>query len=141
VSWRGKIIKNGLDLWHIDTDYMKSWVHARIEWPTGEPGGWHIPADATDDYCQQLVAEHRAVNPSGKVTWLRIRRDNHYLDVEALNVAAAHILRLHMLPKPADSRAKPVEPIQKPVEAPESAPIQRPIPRARRNWVTGFRNF
>jgi phage terminase large subunit GpA-like protein len=142
VSWRGKIIKNGLDLWHIDTDYMKSWVHARIEWPTGEPGGWHIPADATDDYCQQLVAEHRAVNPSGKVTWLRIRRDNHYLDVEALNVAAAHILRLHMLPKPADSRAKPAEPaVQKPVDPPESAPISRPIPRARRNWVTGFRNF
>jgi phage terminase large subunit GpA-like protein len=44
ISYKGKIIKNGLDLWHVDSDYCKSWVHARIEWPHGEPGGWHLPS-------------------------------------------------------------------------------------------------
>lgn len=108
VSSRGQVIKHGLQLWHLDSDYFKSWVHARIEWPEDQPGGWHLCRDATDDYCQQLVAEQRLAKPSGRVVWIKTRRDNHYLDAEALNVAAAHLLNVHNLlpPKPADT-AKP----------------------------------
>jgi len=65
VTVRGVLIKHGVTLWHLDTDMFKSWVHARIEWPTGIPGGWHIPADTTDDYCQQIVSESRVVKASG----------------------------------------------------------------------------
>ena len=35
------------------------------------------------------------VKPSGQATWIRVRRENHYLDCEALNVAAAYMLGLH----------------------------------------------
>lgn len=146
VSHKGKIFKNGLDLWHLDTDYFKSWVHARLEWPKGEAGGWHLPSDVTDDYCQQITAEHRAVNPSGKVQWVRIRRENHFLDVEGMNVAAAHILRLHALPKPqekapdgapaAESSSEPAPAAAKPQQ-----PFvrRRPVTVPRRNFTTGWR--
>lgn len=97
VSFGGKVYKRGLELWHLDSDYFKSWVHGRLEWPVDQSGGWHLPHDVTDDYCQQVVAEARTVKPSGKVVWVRIRKDNHFLDCEAMNVAAAHILQLHLL--------------------------------------------
>lgn len=100
VSHQGRVIKNGMQLWHIDSDYFKSWVHSRIGWPADEPGGWHLSADTTDDYCQQLVAEQRLTKASGHVTWIKARQDNHYLDAEALNVAAGHMLQVQTLRAP-----------------------------------------
>lgn len=111
VSYKGKVIEKGLDLWHLDTDYLKTWLHARLEWPVeAQSGFFHLHADATDDYCQQLVAESRAVAPSGRVSWIRVRKENHYLDCEALNIAAAHILGVHTLksqPKAEEKTANP----------------------------------
>lgn len=98
VNVRGKVIKEGLDLWHLNTDYFKSWVHGRLEWPEDQPGRFHISADASEDYCRQLVSEARMVKPSGGPTWIRRTRDNHYLDCEALNAAAAHMLPVHLIP-------------------------------------------
>lgn len=40
VNVRGKPLKHGLQLWHFNTDQMKSWVHSRIEWPLDQAGGW-----------------------------------------------------------------------------------------------------
>jgi phage terminase large subunit GpA-like protein len=135
ITYRGKLIKNGLDLWHVDSDYCKSWVHARIEWPHGEPGAWHLPVDVTDDYCQQVTAEARTVNPSGKIVWIRIRKSNHFLDVEALQVACAHSLRLFALPKPAEKQPASA------VSTAQVAAAQRVIAAPRRsNWTTGWRD-
>ena len=89
ITYRGRPLKAGLHLWHLDSDHFKSWVLQRLDWPADAPGTWHISEDATDDYCQQLTAEARMVKPSGQATWIRVRRDNHYLDCEALNVAFA----------------------------------------------------
>lgn len=92
VNVRGKTIANGLQLWHFNTDQMKSWVHSRVEWPHDQPGGWWLPDDISDDYCKQIVAEQRSVKPSGKVIWVQIKKDNHYLDAEALAYLAAKII-------------------------------------------------
>jgi hypothetical protein len=48
---KGRTAKAGLSLWHINTDYFKAWVHGRIHWPAEQPGGWHLHAEATEDYC------------------------------------------------------------------------------------------
>lgn len=100
VTQRGKVIKHGLQLWHLDSYYFKSWLHARIQWPQGESGAFHLPVDATGDYCQQLVAEQRLVKASGRVLWIKTRQDNHYLDAEALNAAAAQ-----QPPRPPEGRS------------------------------------
>ncbi len=155
ISINGKIIKHGLDLWHLDTDYFKSWVHERLDWPEDKPGGWHLHAEVSDEYCRQIVAEARMVSETtGKVLWERIRRENHWLDCEGLNAAAAHILRLHALQRPAslrkadeeDASARPAQKSAKP--APEvtkaaervEPPRKRPaFPRPRGGFVTGWR--
>lgn len=56
----------------------------------------HLPEDATDDYCRQLVSEARQVKPSGKVEWVKLR-ENHYFDALVLNAALAHMQRLDTL--------------------------------------------
>lgn len=133
VTTRGRTIRSGLTLWHVDADFFKSWVHARIQWPADQPGGWHLPTNTSEDYCKQLVAESRIVRPSGRVDWVRSRRDNHYLDCEALAAAAAHSLAAYNLPskKPGPRPAPP-----------EPAPAPRPQPRSswlnydgRRPWI------
>lgn len=141
VSYKGKILKNGLDLWHIDTDYCKQWVHSRLEWPQGEPGGWHLPVDVTEEYCMQLTAEARTVNASGRVQWVRIRRDNHYFDVEALNVAASHVLRLHALSKIGAKMAATGEAPAATADEQSVTPNNKARMRApRRSWTTGWRD-
>jgi hypothetical protein len=49
----------------------------------------------TKDYCEQVVAESRVVTASGAVSWVELRKANHYLDCEAGNTAVAHSLGLH----------------------------------------------
>lgn len=97
VYANGVTVKNGLQLWHIDTDAAKSWVFSRISWPAGESGGWHLPSDANDDYCKQVVAEARTILPSGIAKWIKIRQDNHFLDCESMAYMAAKTLRWELL--------------------------------------------
>jgi phage terminase large subunit GpA-like protein len=72
-------------------------VHGRIAWPSDQPGAWHLCADATDDFCEQITAESRIVKANGAVIWVRSKKANHYLDCEALNAAAAHLLGAHSI--------------------------------------------
>ena len=90
----GRRMAGGLGIYHVNTDYFKRWVHERIERDPDLPGGWHLPEDATDDYCRQIVSEARSVKPSGTVVWIKIYKDNHYFDCEVLQVAAAYSLNL-----------------------------------------------
>jgi len=92
VNARGQVLAKSLSLWHFNTDQFKSWVHARIEWPADQPGGWWLPLDVSDDYCKQIVAEQRCCKPNGKITWIKVKKDNHYLDAEALAYLAIRIL-------------------------------------------------
>ncbi len=90
----GRRLAGGLMIYHVNTDYFKRWVHERIERDPELPGGFHLPEDASDDYCKQLISEARTVKPSGKVVWVKIYRDNHYFDCEVMQVAAAYSLGL-----------------------------------------------
>jgi phage terminase large subunit GpA-like protein len=129
----GRVIKRGLQLWHLDSDFFKSFVHGRLRQPVDQPGGWHLPQDVTEDYCQQVVAEARATKASGRAIWVRVRKDNHALDCEAMNVAAAHMLGAHMMrrpeppPTPQPGAPAPVAP----------AAARRPI--GRNTWATNWR--
>jgi phage terminase large subunit GpA-like protein len=127
VDEKGKILKPGaagLQRWSINTDYFKRWLHDRIS--LGNKGGFHLSADTTEDYCKQLVAEARVVKPNGRVMWLQLSRDNHYLDCEMMQIACAYSVRLqHLaarLPAPAAEGSAQPEP---------SKP--KPVKR-RRNW-------
>jgi phage terminase large subunit GpA-like protein len=84
VNIQGKVVNQGLALWHFNADQMKCGVHARIGWSVEQPGGWWLPKDISDDYCKQMVSEQRVVHKSGKITWIKVKKDNHYFDAEVL---------------------------------------------------------
>lgn len=119
VTLRGQVIKRGLQLWHVDSSYFKSWVHARIDWPIGEPGAWVIPQDVSDDYCKQLVAESRITLPNGRRIWKLTGPDNHYLDAEVLATAAAYMLQIHRMRPEVPAAPEPAKPAE---QAPRAAP-------------------
>jgi phage terminase large subunit GpA-like protein len=98
VTVPGRTFQVTLELIRLDTDYWKQRVHERLAWPQDQPGGFWLAADATEDYCRQLVSEVRRVSPQGKPHWLTISRRNHYFDCEAMNEAAGHLLNAQKIP-------------------------------------------
>lgn len=118
----------GLDLVRLDSDVLKSWVHSRVRWPAGQPGGWHLPLDASEDYCRQVVSEARMRKPGGGSMWIRRSRHNHYLDAEALAYGAAKMLGLERVR--VEGGPPPAEPEAAPLEAAEAAPEAVPEPEA-----------
>jgi phage terminase large subunit GpA-like protein len=132
----GKSQRQGTSLVHLDSGHWKAYVHGRIAWPQDQPGAWHLPVDATDDYCQQLIAEQRLVKPTGEVRWIKTARENHYLDCEALAAAAASMFNVHLI-KPAELTTTPPATAAPPTPRPNPfAPWSSP---SGKNWTTGWR--
>jgi phage terminase large subunit GpA-like protein len=127
VTPQGKPARAGVTLAHVDASYFKSWVHGRIAWPADQPGAWHLPVDASDDYCEQLVAESRVLKASGRVVWVRSRKANHYLDAEVLNAAAAHLLSVHKI--------QPPQPVVDRVAVPAPMDMNAAFAAGRPDWL------
>ncbi len=106
VNVRGKVLKKGLQHWIHDDEIGKSWVHSRIEWPSDQPGAWFLPSDIDEDYCKQIVSWQRITKPSGRTVWIRVRKDDHFLDAEVLAYLAARIRNVDRLRKPDRSQER-----------------------------------
>lgn len=128
----GRRIPVTLPLARLDSDYWKSRVHERLAWPEDQPGAFHLSADATDDYCRQLVSETRTVTPSGKAQWLALSRRNHALDIEAMNEAAGHLLNVARIPVGSVRQTQATDDDLPSVTTPDSAAI------AARKRMSGF---
>ncbi|MCF6200006.1 MAG: phage terminase large subunit family protein [Hyphomicrobiaceae bacterium] len=108
VNSKGKIKRYGLDLVMLNTDHGKSWVHERIRWPDDQPGSGLLPADISNDYCKQIVAEARIRRPNGAPQWIARSKENHFLDCEAMQAGMAHMLNMHLIgPLDEDRDTKP----------------------------------
>lgn len=139
---RGGAAKYGLDLVRVNTDWAKLWVHERIRWPQDQPGAFYISQDTTEDYALQLVSESRIKKPSGQPQWIQRSRNNHYLDCEAMNYVAGHLLNVQRI-RPADgqevrSSPRQAEPADEAVTTPETRP-PTPPPQSRPRTRFAFR--
>jgi phage terminase large subunit GpA-like protein len=97
VTPKGAPRKYSLELMLIDTDWAKSFVHEHIRYPTDALGAWLLPEDIDEGYCAQIVSESRIKRPSGRAQWIARSRENHFLDCEALNAAAGHLLNVQRI--------------------------------------------
>lgn len=114
--------KYGLELMHLDSDYFKSWVHERVRWPAGRPGGWYLHAGTGEDYARQIVSEARTRGPNNRPVWVRRSRDNHFLDCEAMATAAGFFLNAQRI-----RERTPQEAETEPLETPEAAAIEERV--------------
>ena len=108
----GKPLGYGLRLYVLDTDHWKSAVHERLRYPEDAPAAWTIDADADDRYLRQLVSEARVVKPSGDFEWVLRSRDNHFLDCEAMALAAGYLLGVQRLTE-TETRVRATKPAQR----------------------------
>lgn len=100
VNIRGRLEKNGAELWFIGTDTAKDWLFGR--WPLESgPGAIHFSSDLPEEYYHQLTAEQRSYKfqRGHKISvWTKEKSArNEALDLAVYNLAAAHYLGLHRL--------------------------------------------
>ena len=89
-----------LDLVHLNSDFFKSLVHARVKTPIKQTGAFFLHEEADEEYARQVLSEVRVVEAgSPKARWVKQRRDNHFLDCEALAAAAGYSLNVHTIPE------------------------------------------
>lgn len=129
VTPRGKKAPISIRLAHIDSDFFKSLVHSRLRIPTDRPGALQLPMDATEDYAKQLVSEVRVVTRGERPTWVVLRKDNHYLDAEALAAAGGYLLNTQRIPEGVTREGGPPE-HNPPTPDPSPVPLTVPAPEA-----------
>jgi phage terminase large subunit GpA-like protein len=125
VTAKGATLKAGLTLLRLDPDYFKSRVFERIRWPQDQPGAWHLPHDVSEDFCRQIVSEARVRLASGRVKWVRRSKENHFLDLEAMQCAAAHLINagripaegVHRAPAPPPAQPRPSDVVPEEIDA------------------------
>ena len=125
VAIPGRSLTTTIELVRLDTDFWKSRVHDRFAWPEDQPGGITLSVDATDDYCRQIVSEVRRVDAAGKPIWITLNRRNHFLDCEAMNEAAGHMLGVARIPV-GTLRDMPEDQVE--VEGDDAEPRERDAP-------------
>jgi len=81
-------------------DFFKSLVHSRIKAPSDGAGYFYLHSEADEDYARQVLSEVRIVAPGKpKPEWKPIRKDNHFLDAEAIAAAMGFILNVQTIPE------------------------------------------
>lgn len=89
-----------LNLVHLNTDFFKGLVHSRVKTPLDHVGAFFLHEEADEEYARQVVSENRVIEPgSAKAKWVKLRRDNHFLDCEAMAAAAGYSLNVHAIPE------------------------------------------
>jgi phage terminase large subunit GpA-like protein len=85
----------------VDTFYFKEQLFGRHYKSTPEEDDcWELHAEVPEDYCRQLVAEHKVIDKNGVESY-RLRTAgaaNHYLDCEVYLAALAMHLHVDTLP-------------------------------------------
>ena len=92
VSWQGKTIKDGVQLWPVGSDTVKGVIYSRLKITEPGPGCYHWPIGTPDPYFIELSAEKlitRYVKGFPKLEWIKTGPNNHALDCEIYAYAAA----------------------------------------------------
>ncbi len=109
VNW----LPEKVNLFEMDADYWKSWVHQRLETPIDMPGAmtfYRAPSQEHMTLVKHLTAERKSeefVAGKGVVTrWERVRKATHFLDC-MYNAAVAGYQRGARLPDEPPLQPKP----------------------------------
>lgn len=125
---------HGMNLVLVDGDKYKDMIAARMMKENGR-GSWMVYSGCDQEYAEQVTAEHKVNMKSGNRTiqkWVpkRSHIDNHYLDTEVYDMAAADILGVRTIH--LEEEAQPQE--QKQQEQEQYAPEESWI-RTNENWI------
>ena len=108
----GKPLRGGLTLWHLDNEFLKDKLHAMIYADEESAYKWHLHRKPSKAYLQHMVGEHKVPVRDKKTgrnkgdVWQKTKQSVRvdYWDCECYALAAAHMLGVHLLTPPKESR-------------------------------------
>ena len=107
-------VKKSNGILHGNVDYFKEQLQYLLRSTLDGPNAWYLHALTGTDYSRQITAEGRIeeTDKLGKtrLVWKRIRRDNHFLDCEVMQLAAAEWMALRSVAQDTP-KAKPASAI------------------------------
>jgi len=116
-------ITGGLVLWFLDTHAFKDVFFWRVSNKDSDPQPLHFHRETDDVFFNQLLAEEKKRNKNLEWEWVKIRKDNHYLDCSIYAHACADPQWSGGL-KLVGSQLKPKTPKVEPVEEQHNPWIQ-----------------
>ncbi|MEC0092491.1 phage terminase large subunit family protein [Paenibacillus macquariensis] len=92
----------GISLYHVDGNYYKDFITGRLVRKPDETGGWFVYENTDEEYAEQVTAEEKVIEKSGRKTvevWRpkTAHADNHYLDCEVYAAFAADCLGIRYM--------------------------------------------
>lgn len=107
---KGSTARFSLTLYHVNVSYYKGALLRAMKVPPGDPGAWHVHADTSDEFFDQVtseVLEWQTVNNHGRKSRRQVWQKktthaaNHYLDATVYVMAIADLLGVTSLRDPA----------------------------------------
>lgn len=99
VSYRGKLIPRGIQLWPVGSSTVKHLIYGRLRQKQPGPGFYHFPIGIDEQYFMELTGEKLVTKFNKgfpKREWMRLPgRRNEALDCEVYALAAAVHLGMH----------------------------------------------
>lgn len=139
VTWQGKTIKNGVQLWMVGVDTAKYTISARLRMVEPGPGYMHSPIGTPEQYYKELCGEHLATRFNKGIptrTWEKIPGErNEFLDCEVYAYHAALSLGIAQPNWNWDKLEAQVKPRAE-AEPEEAKPQAKQ--QGKGNWVTGW---
>lgn len=85
-----------LSLLHMNSDYYKNTLQLKYVTNQGDPGAWFLPLNIPNAYLFHLTAEALEIKEDAMgreyFRWNRIRKDNHWLDCECMQLVTVQAL-------------------------------------------------
>lgn len=149
VDYKGRFIKNGVQLWAVGSDTCKHLIYGRLRIKQPGPGYYHFPIGIDQQYFLELTGEKLVTKFNKgipKREWMRLPgRRNEALDCEVYALAAAVSAGMQNLRwswETLEARIKPESPHQEQemnVEKPPTKQLLHPSSRNNRsNWATSW---
>lgn len=117
INYRGQLIKRGVQLWMVGVNSAKDLLYARLRHERPGPGFVHVPADVTDDWCEQMTVEARVQARTARgvrMVWsCPAGKRNEAWDCAVYALFAAHALGIERYTSTMWSRlAERIAPVQ-----------------------------
>jgi hypothetical protein len=129
-----QIVKRpGGKLVEVNSDHWKSWIHARLQTPAGQPGAFTLFRGESEaehlSFAKHLTAEKKVEEfeaGRGTITrWHMLSRNNHFLDSTSLACVAGHVAGVRMIGQEA--------------QIPPTAAQPTNEPSSSGDWLTGYK--
>ncbi len=127
VNYRGKLVPRGVQLWMVGVNSAKDWLYARLRQERAGPGYVHVPADVTEDWCEQMTVESRVQARTARgirMVWCCPKgKRNEAWDCAVYALFAAHAIGVERMTAPMWQRLlERIAPLQADLLAVDVAP-------------------